>query len=215
MLELLRINRTYFVLYFIFLILSLCLLLFLHRGDEVLFLNQFYNSDLNQTFLWLNKLGEEFTALIIGLVILFIRPFKDFLGFLLAASIVSLLVFVFKNYLFPGVDRPKEVLGPVLKLVEGLYINSSNSFPSGHTAAAFTYFTYLCFLVKNNFAKAGLLILAILAGLSRIYLAQHFLIDVVAGSVLGLCLAILGYLIFHSERFNTEGTIWNNILFRK
>jgi membrane-associated phospholipid phosphatase len=169
------------------------------RGDEVFFLNQFYSTKLNVLFIWLTKLGEELIAIIIGILLIFTVPFKDVLGFAVSALIVSLSVFVFKNYVFEDIDRPREVLGHGLKLVEGLYINSHNSFPSGHTAAAFTYFTYLAFLVKSPYGKTGLLVLALLTGLSRIYLAQHFLIDVIAGSVLGVCLAIFGYLIFHSS----------------
>jgi membrane-associated phospholipid phosphatase len=163
----------------------------------------------------LTKLGEESIAVIIGLVLIFTKPFKDVLGFSLSALIVSLLVFVFKNYLFDDIERPREVLGQGLKLVEGLYINTSNSFPSGHTAAAFTYFGYLSFLVKNNYVKFGFFSLAMLAGLSRIYLAQHFLIDVIAGSVLGVCLAIFGYLLFHSHLFREENTFWNKPIFKR
>ncbi|HHH52348.1 MAG TPA: phosphatase PAP2 family protein [Bacteroidetes bacterium] len=76
------------------------------------------------------------------------------------------------------------------------YHTGHNSFPSGHTFGAFALFTLLALSTKNKYLKIAYLFLAILVGLSRIYLAQHFIEDVVFGSFLGICLAIIFYYLF-------------------
>jgi membrane-associated phospholipid phosphatase len=62
-----------------------------------------------------------------------------------------------------------------------------HSFPSGHTASAFALATLLSFSIKNKpIASIGLLGAACLVGFSRTYLSQHFLVDVCAGSLIGV-----------------------------
>jgi len=78
---------------------------------------------------------------------------------------------------------------------EGLLVimPSDFSFPSGHTAQI-TAFTFACALI---FAKklpprdalllgSGLGAIALLVGISRIYLKVHYISDVIAGAVLGV-----------------------------
>ena len=89
-----------------------------------------------------------------------------------------------------------------LPLVDGVSMHHSNSFPAGHTATFFVFFTCCALLMayqywlrteKNNgktwvlmnVGLLGLLTLAALGGYSRIYLSQHFLMDVCVGSIIG------------------------------
>jgi membrane-associated phospholipid phosphatase len=68
-----------------------------------------------------------------------------------------------------------------------------HSFPSGHTCAAFSLFTFLSLLASARYQPLGLLffILAALVGYTRMYLAAHFFADVYAGSILGTIGTIL------------------------
>jgi membrane-associated phospholipid phosphatase len=71
------------------------------------------------------------------------------------------------------------------------------SFPSGHSTLAGTLAGYAYFsnwIIKH--AKYLVIILALLTGLSRLYLGVHFLTDVLAGLTLG---AILGWIISKLE----------------
>jgi|GEM_PF-477807 len=71
------------------------------------------------------------------------------------------------------------------------------SMPSGHStiAGAISAYSFFSKEIQKNYAYV-LLILALLAGLSRIYLGVHFLTDVLAGLLLG---ALIGWFVFKIE----------------
>jgi len=58
----------------------------------------------------------------------------------------------------------------------------------------------LAILSKNNTLKLLLFIVALLVGYSRVYLSQHFFIDITAGSVFGTLTILIFW--FWFERFN-------------
>lgn len=205
-------NRNYFLMYFTLLITTLSLLILVNKGDEVIWLNQFYAPNKNMFFIFVTKLGEEWMAVIIGLIILFTRPYKTALGYLAAALTISLLIYSFKHFVFDDAMRPRIFLKEYpLQFVNGIHINSNNSFPSGHTAAAFCIFSYLAYTIENKW-KVLVLIFPLLVGLSRIYLAQHFLIDVVAGSVLGVLASIMFYRLFNETKYFNSATLNKKLL---
>ena len=70
-------------------------------------------------------------------------------------------------------------------LVEGIELHIKYSFPSGHTASAFCILISMCFLLNNNFYSFLMVGVAFIIGFSRIYLSQHFLIDVIIGAIIG------------------------------
>jgi membrane-associated phospholipid phosphatase len=62
--------------------------------------------------------------------------------------------------------------------------DAHQSFPSGHTAAAFSLSTVLAHRLNNGWATAGLYTLATLTSLSRIYAAEHWFSDCVFSAML-------------------------------
>ena len=102
-----------------------------------------------------------------------------------------------------------------LPLVEGVNTHSWYSFPSGHTTSFFALAFVLCILATRSSSLSRsskislqllLFVLAALGGYSRIYLSQHFALDVLAGIVVGLGITVLFCLLF--VRF--EGKKWYN-----
>ena len=85
-------------------------------------------------------------------------------------------------------------------IVEGVNLHSSNSFPSGHTCTFFILFFILAIVIiyyhgdmKNSSRKLlqlGCFLLAVVGAYSRIYLSQHFALDIFAGSTIG-CLVVI------------------------
>lgn len=105
-----------------------------------------------------------------------------------------------------------------LPLVEGVKMNHWFSFPSGHTTSFFALAFVVCILftsspriprLSKSLVQILLFALAALGGYSRIYLSQHFAIDVFAGVVVGVGITVLCYAIF--SRY--EGQKWYNYRF--
>ena len=102
----------------------------------------------------------------------------------------------------------------MLQLVDGVKMHAWHSFPSGHTATFFAFFAVAAVLLNEVFLNNGTkevrrrsaalqvvvalacFILALTGGYSRIYLSQHFPIDVFVGSVIGTTAAVLTLLFF-------------------
>jgi membrane-associated phospholipid phosphatase len=78
-----------------------------------------------------------------------------------------------------------------LRQIVGEHLHSAHSFPSGHTITAFAFFLALAFYTKKPSLHFLCFVLALLVGYSRIYLSQHFAIDVLAGSFIGVSITQL------------------------
>jgi len=108
-------------------------------------------------------------------------------------GIVTLPTVYFLKDVF-ATDRPitffrNQDLLAALVTVPGVELNmGQTSFPSGHTMAAFGLYSLLAVMLGKKYRRWGLplALLAILAGVSRVFLVQHFLADIMAGAGLGL-----------------------------
>ena len=107
-----------------------------------------------------------------------------------------------KRAVFFSIDRPVEFFKGNfdLYLVEGVKIYNKFSFPSGHAATTFGFFICIAFIAQNKLIKFLCLFLACLVGYSRIYLSQHFLIDVYFGSIIGVVGSIIFYNIIYLRK---------------
>jgi len=112
---------------------------------------------------------------------------------LVISSIVFSTLFaqLSKNIFFKGNPRPSLAITDhsLFHSVTGVELHSLNSFPSGHTTTAFTIFLLATILIQKKWILPVGLLYATLAGYSRIYLAQHFPIDV-AGGIIAAILTI-------------------------
>jgi membrane-associated phospholipid phosphatase len=125
-----------------------------------------------------------------------------------------------------------------LPLVDGVHMNLWYSFPSGHTTSFFAMTLAVCILItkslsakrsystsghiaKRSYSDSGLTAIAVqlllffaatLGAYSRIYLSQHFAMDVFAGLLVGVLSTLASYAIFY--RFQDKK--WYNYrLFQK
>lgn len=163
-------------------------------SDEVLFFNDFRYEPINSAFRFLTHCGEEWAYIGFGLAVLFLKR-----GFAVLIALTGFLALP-SMYLLKdaaGVDRPityfekraaiaQPVLVPSVDLNRG-----QTSFPSGHSMASFALYSLLTLMAGHKYKRWGLAfaMLAILVGISRIFLVQHFLADVLAGALLGLFLS--------------------------
>lgn len=162
-----------------------------------LYLMNLRNPILNEFMIQISYIGQlmAFVMAVVLATYLFLKRYLLQLLNLSATIGAALLLTLFlKNII--GRARPD----PLLWLVT----ESNFSYPSGHASQTFTIFPiiaiYLIFFTKiNNNLKwlSGiiLLVLPILVSFSRLYLGVHYFTDVLAGSVLGLSMAIIFWII--------------------
>jgi len=198
--------RIYYFLCFIAIAVGLIAVAFLKKGEFVLYLNSLHTDSLNEVFIVITKLGEWIGGILIGASILLFAKTKHFVVFLVAVLISSLSSQLLKREVYPQEKRPSYVFED-LKEIENFKRHIYYTFPSGHTTASFTFYTAFVFAFRRKRIQVLAFTVATLVGLSRIYLGQHYLYDVVAGAVLGLIItSICNYFIVRylqdKERLN-------------
>jgi len=185
-------NKTYFAA--LSLLLLLCTAFLLINGKAVAFisLNTYHPFLLNVFFINYTFIGDGIFALCLMAAIFFYYKRKQQALALLYSFLISgAAVQIIKNL----VDSPRPRLffeaGQYLHFIDGVSLANNSSFPSGHTATAFAIATVMVLMMKDKSWQLLILIAAALVGYSRIYLAQHFLLDVLIGAFIGSTSGVL------------------------
>lgn len=195
----LRNNKWFLIPYFIVLIIVFPGFIIVPKADLHLWLNGFHNQFFDMVFKYMTWLGDGLFICSIAIAVMFFS-FRNAVFILSTYIATGVFTQLLKLLAFPGVDRPVTYFQGIneLHFIEGVKLLSSRSFPSGHATSAFAFFLCLALLVKNRWIKLLCLVLACMAAYSRVYLSQHFLIDIYAGSVIGTAGAIGMYVVFYS-----------------
>jgi membrane-associated phospholipid phosphatase len=174
----------------IWIILGAVLLIW-DKKEIHLFLNQFHTVFFDLFFRTITFFGNGFMIAALALIFLFVS-FRKAIIIGVSGALSGLLAQFFKRVVFSNIPRPKAFFDQVsdLYFVPGVDVHSSFSFPSGHSATVFSLFFILILYTKNKVLQILLLFVALLTGYSRIYLSQHFLIDVYFGGLLGIFISI-------------------------
>lgn len=195
-------NMVFLVLYFLFLVVGAYLILTLEKGDEILYINNLHNSFGNEFFKWTSRLAEAPAFSLIFLFMLFSSYGK---GLLLGINLglVSGAVQFLKLVVFDDSVRPAAFFQgkAQLNFIEGVQMFTQNSHPSGHTAIGFAVCFMLCLFTSNKYLKALYFFVALLIGVSRVYLLQHFFRDVYVGSLLAMGITTIFWLTFGQSSF--------------
>ena len=152
-----------------------------------------YSSYLAEGWIWI-----PYFIVLVGL-------YKKDKAFILMNFLISTLLIQFaKNFIFTTAMRPMAsgLDATQIHTVPGVEIHTFNSFPSGHTATAFTLFLLTTYLFPNKYALSIGIVYAIVCGYSRIYLAQHFPLDLAGG--IFVALLTLPISIFIREKLNKK-----------
>lgn len=188
-------NKSVYFIGLIVLLMTGIILLILH-GKFALFiqLNSYHPFWLNVFFVNFTFMGDGIFAIcIVAVCFLYFKKQKEGLALLYAFLLSELTVQIIKNLV--NSPRPKLFFeqGQYMFFGDGVSAPNNFSFPSGHTATAFAIATVLILFIKNKKWQVPVLLAAALLGFSRIYLAQHYLTDIIAGASIGICSAFTGY----------------------
>lgn len=165
----------------------------IYSKDEIhIFINRNNNLLFDFFFKYITYLGNGIFAVAIGILLVMIRYRYSILvigSYLFSSLIVQFL----KRIIYYDAPRPIKYFNGIyeLHLIDGIEMHRIQSFPSGHAATAFALFFSLAFISKNKWYKLFYFIAALLVGYSRMYLSQHFFIDVYTGAIIGVICAII------------------------
>ena len=167
-------------------------------GRDVVFL--WFNTNLGASadifFSYFTHLADGW--ILIPYLIIIVGVYKKDLLFLVINFIFStLLTQIPKQLIWPNINRPIASGIDLSKIhtVAGVEVHSFNSFPSGHTATAFTLFLVSVYFFPNKKVLLGAGLYAIICSYSRIYLGQHFPLDIAGGIIAALLSVAISILI--------------------
>ncbi|MEO9869304.1 phosphatase PAP2 family protein [Ekhidna sp.] len=204
-------TNSFFVSYLCLVAVSFAYYFYQSHGNFVLWLNELHNPIWDFFFkYWTHSGGAPFFIVITIYLLIRKKRFAHILS--LVGISVGLISVFFKQILFADVMRPSKYFEGQATIfpIDGVDLLEYHSFPSGHSMTAFALATFLVLMLQNNKYSIVILILATLTALSRVYLGQHFLLDVVAGSLIGTIIATIYYMSFekylNNERLGPAST---------
>ena len=181
-------------------------LIFIPKGDLHLLLCDHHTYERDIFYKYYTKVAEWFPYVLCVLILLFGRIGEGV--FASSAMILSALTTQLFKHLI-NAPRPLTWFGQYmphieLPLAEGVQMNYWLSFPSGHTTSFFALAFVASILISKRtissttriLCQTILFIAASMGGYSRIYLSQHFALDVFAGIVVGVLITLVCYVVF-------------------
>lgn len=199
-------NRYFYVPLLFFYTFSFFRMFLYSKIQNHLFFNQIVgNKYIDIFFKYLTYLGDGWFVIFVGVLWLF-RNIRNSIFLISTYAVAGGITSLLKNYIF-DVPRPHFVFDYFhkdifVKYVDGVELLALNSFPSGHSTAAFVLSTFLALQTNNNIAKCIFSIAGICIAFSRVYLSQHWLNDIVAGTLIGWIITILLYYLFTTRFFS-------------
>jgi len=196
-------SRPFFILLTIFLICTFIAMSQLTLESEKQFMSNIQKSAGNPSIdygIWLlTESGNVFVMLPFSIILLIIRKTRRIGMILLILLVISTIL---TGYMKCGVDRDRpflDWLGSELPFeVEpdsfSLFCEGRSwtaGFPSGHAARSAMFAFVIVYVLSEKFPRGAHLIwlFPILMSFSRIYVLQHYPLDVIGGCVLGIFLA--------------------------
>lgn len=164
----------------------------------VTWINGWHTKELDLFFSSVTELGNGLIVVPVVLLLLFRRIYMA-MALAAAGVLEGIAVFLFKRVIFPLAERPINSLDlSAVHFVPGIEVHRIMSFPSGHTVTIFGLSVFLSLCCRNLFFSCFLVAVAAVVGRSRVYLLQHFMLDVAGGAVIGTSIGVLTFHFFEN-----------------
>jgi len=177
----------FFIPYLLFVLIFSGLILSNSKADLHLWMTSFNSPAADVFFHYYTLVGDWIPFAVAGLLLFY--NYRISLFILLSQLVCGIFSTTIKRVW----NEPRPLMYfqqhfPAIQLRQVLdeHLYTVHSFPSGHTISAFAFFFALCLYTKKPSVHFLYFILAFLVGFSRIYLSQHFAVDVLAGSFVGI-----------------------------
>lgn len=203
---LLKQHTVFLTLYLLVLVSAFVALMAFSNQDLFLLINRYYNNAFDLFFLGYTWVGDGVTMILVAIGFLFVK-YRYALLTILAYAYTAIFGQIVKKLI--NAPRPVKYFEGIeeIRVIKGVDMHHWNSFPSGHSITAFALATTIAFLIPQQQKKHTwiLVLLAALAAFSRVYLSQHFVLDVVVGSIIGVFLTFhLIWLLLNSKWYHSE-----------
>jgi membrane-associated phospholipid phosphatase len=200
-LKAIRENILFYASSFLFLLTCIFFLTTNGKAENFISLNNYHSFWLNVFFVNYTFFGDGIFSLALCGILFHKKQHQLALCILLAFLSSGMFVQVLKNLIYA--PRPTIFFEASQYLFKLDNIGNSgggyNSFPSGHTTSAFSLATIFAVRCRKKYVGIILLLAAILVGYSRIYLAQHFTMDVFVGAIIGIGFATASLSLLKNE----------------
>jgi membrane-associated phospholipid phosphatase len=176
-------------------------LLFIDKAQSFRVLTRYHYAVADYFFKYITHLGDGIFILALAAVLASLKRYFFSLGIVSGYLLSGIFAQIGKRML--NMPRPKawfENIGETVYQVEGVNVHLNNSFPSGHTASVFALAVFLIFTLPYRWYTWLIILGAILVGYSRIYLSQHFPVDVWAGAIIGSFSGLMVYLFLRNSQ---------------
>ncbi len=168
-------------------------------------INGFHTPVADFVMKYLTHTGDGVFAVVLGLYWMFFVNKKEAIYLLITYGVSSLITQTLKRVYFAEVLRPVKILAlDRLHFIEGVVLNQQLSFPSGHATTAFAIAVSLSLIIMRARISIAFIALATIIALSRVYLLQHFITDVIAGAIIGSASAFVLFFIMNMNQYDIE-----------
>ena len=201
-------NKYFFSLYISLLLVMVMVMALFDKGEINLALNIYHSEFFDDFFKNFTKLCDP--IYVIGAIVIALYRYSCVLYYLASSFLSYAIIYIMKPIFH--MPRPRiffENNPDFLQIiVPGIKLKKWDSFPSGHSGIFFISFACISIILVYLYNKGVFkritsrtlnlmilfgFILASLGAYSRIYLSQHFLMDVCAGSLISVLCAISCY----------------------
>lgn len=159
----------------------------LRQSQATLFLgiNKYHHETANELFKLITHMGDwPFTVFLAAICLFFkIRYAIVLIGSMLYTGFYTQVLKIIVQAPRPYVYFQE--IKQTIHTIDQYVLENSLSFPSGHTTCVFSLAIALCYVFRHKAIQFAVFFMALTVAFSRVYLAQHFFIDLMAGSIIG------------------------------
>ncbi len=166
------------------------------------FVNSRHTRFLDALMYRITHFGQAEVVVPVLLLLLIIPSYRNW-WYLIVAIVCNVVPMLTQQGMKAWFDEPR----PLKYFSDALWIHKlphwpslyHHSFPSGHTEGAFSFFCFLSLLLYPSHRPWAVVffVLALSVAYSRLYLAAHFFADVYMGSIVGVIVTTICFVIMN------------------
>jgi membrane-associated phospholipid phosphatase len=205
MLVFIKANNKFIILFGILFTAGIILHFFYSKIEIHLLFNSVHNHIFDIFFRYITFLGDGVFVIGSVLLLLFFK-FRYALSVLLSYVASGILVQLMKNVIFPHSPRPYKVFEHYagFHFINNFHYYHHHSFPSGHSASIFGLMLILSTIFNNRINQYICFAIALIVAFSRVYLSQHFFLDILVGSLIGMLSGLFAWFCLSPDKLKNN-----------